>query len=102
MKVYLIKTEDSNLFKIGISKNPKQRIKNLQTANGSKLILECEFDTKFDFKLERYVQLNLINYKKEGEWFELTEGKNIFLELCKKGEEVFNSLKNNSYYNDNL
>lgn len=101
MFVYLIKYEDANLYKIGISKNPKNRLKQLQTSNPQNLLLLEQFKTNYGFKLERYVQLNLKNNNIKLEWFESdSDFKEEFIEACKRGEKIFDTLKNNTYMND--
>lgn len=95
MKIYLVKQENTQLFKIGVTKkNILERIFELQTGNPNKIILVDEFETKWNFKLENYLH----NYFKlkhvNGEWFELNkEDINNFISICNKGENMFNILK---------
>lgn len=93
-KIYLIKEKDNENYKIGYtSKNIEERIKELQTGNGNKLILVHTFETKFATVLEktlhrRYKSKNLI-----GEWFELDEKDvNEFPVLCDLSERNFQLL----------
>jgi len=74
MNIYLINQENTNLYKIGITKkDPLKRLKELQTGNGNNLLLIKTFKTKNDFKLESalhaFYKMNKIN----SEWFELTQ-----------------------------
>lgn len=104
MFIYLINISDTDLYKIGVSKNPQTRLKFLQTANSKQLNLICEFNTKFDYKLEKFVHNYFKTQKELGEWFLLKE-ENIkeFIPTCIKGEGIFDLLKkNNNYVNDNL
>jgi predicted GIY-YIG superfamily endonuclease len=81
--VYIIKdTGFKNRCKIGITKNPKQRIKNLQTGNSNKLILI--FVLKVDDKIKSsQVESVIHKYFKEkkiwilGEWFEFKNDDQI-------------------------
>lgn len=69
--LYLIHDTNSNLLKIGRSKNAKKRLKQLQSANGNKLVLICEIRGGGDNEIwlhEKYCDL-----RKEGEWFEFSE-----------------------------
>jgi hypothetical protein len=103
MFVYLINENTTNLYKIGVSNNPEKRLKSLQTSNGNKLLLVAQFQTSFNFKLEKFVHQQYHKNKQEGEWFLFeTNEVNLFLQYCKKGEEIFKLLKHNTYLNDNL
>lgn len=67
--IYLIKSKDSQLYKIGISTNPHKRLRELQTGNPEELILIYKYLAKNPIQLEksfhnRYSYLNKIN-----EWF---------------------------------
>lgn len=65
--LYLIHDLDSNLLKIGRSKNAKKRLKQLQTANGNKLELVCVI--KGSGSNETLLQEHFKDLRKEGEWF---------------------------------
>jgi len=74
--VYIImNTGFTNICKIGISKNPKQRLRNLQTGNSNKLKLIFILLVNKNIKSSA-VELVIHNYFKEknlwiqGEWFE--------------------------------
>ena len=98
-QVYLIQLENSELFKIGYSKNPSERLRALQTANGGRLELIEAIETDFGYKLEKHLHRHYSLKRKIGEWFELNEEEVLrFKEICKKHEETLNYLKlNNSY-----
>lgn len=94
--VYIIQSTESGYFKIGVSKKPKYRIKQLQTANSSKLILISEYSSDIANKLEKALH-NLYSYcKKEGEWFDLplTEAHTIS-EQCETIEKNILFLQKN-------
>ena len=38
-KIYLIKNSEDDTYKIGVAKNPQNRIKQLQTGNSAELLL---------------------------------------------------------------
>ena len=81
--VYIIKdTGLKNRCKIGITKNPKQRIKNLQTGNSNKL--NIIFVLKVEPKIKSSaVEAVIHKYFKEkhlwiqGEWFEFKDDDQI-------------------------
>ena len=63
--IYLISTNTH--IKLGFSKNPKRRLKQLQTANAEKLMLLKVFPG--DKKVEKELHDLLDEYRMEGEWF---------------------------------
>lgn len=69
--VYVIEAEDG-LLKIGISKNPRQRLSDLQTGSPRPLRLvhvqECNGVAQI---VEQRAHVQLAKYRKEGEWFEI-------------------------------
>jgi hypothetical protein len=97
--IYLVQQEGTQLYKIGITKkDPKVRIKELQTGNANPIILVESFQTKFDFQAEAGVQAHYKSKKVSGEWFELTEDDvKIFYSVCERMEHSFEILKTNSY-----
>ena len=50
--VYLIEDIDNNRYKIGVTKNLKRRLKNLQTGNSNQIKLIDSFETEYPFRLE--------------------------------------------------
>jgi len=100
--VYLIGEEGNNgRFKIGSTKakDVNKRIKQLQTGNSEPLYLRQSYKTKYPFKLEKLLHNHFKFSNLIGEWFELSEDdvKN-FKTLCKKKEEIIESLKENPFY----
>ena len=95
MFVYLIKTKNSQQYKIGIGKDVRKRIKELQTGNPEELILVYSYPTQYASKVETTLH-NCYNYLNEkGEWFKFDIRIEIeFLEFCKRIEENITYLKN--------
>lgn len=94
-QIYLIQSQEDGYYKIGISKHPQKRIKQLQTGNSSELKLISTYETEYANKIEKTLHRRYSYLKKEGEWFELSLIEDIsFLDDCKKIEEGFISLKN--------
>jgi hypothetical protein len=69
--IYLIFSTESGYYKIGISKNPNRRIKQLQTGNGEELQLIDKFKTKYYLEVEKCLHGIYGPFRKHGEWFEL-------------------------------
>jgi hypothetical protein len=94
--VYIIQKLSDCTFKIGVSKNPKQRLKALQTGNEGKLKLLDSYASEFAHKIERTLHRQLSHYKGEGEWFDISLVEAYdFHEKCKQIENNFIILKEN-------
>lgn len=66
--LYVIKSPSG--FKVGISYNPNDRLKQLQVGNGDKLSLVYQLDVgPKAVDLERFVHFKLKNHSTNGEWF---------------------------------
>ena len=101
--VYLIKEEENNYFKIGISKNPLIRIKQLQTGSAGHIILYYEYASEYASKIEKAFHRRYKTYNVNGEWFNLREEHICeFIENCSKYERNFQALDitNTPYYNE--
>ena len=97
MQIYLIKAQDINLYKIGISKSATNRLKQLQTGCPYQLELISVYEPKkFPYKIEKIMHRSMSIYKKDedsvslmGEWFDLqTEEINNFLCNCESAEKT--------------
>lgn len=91
MTVYLMYQEDSDLFKIGVSKHSKKRLKENQTGNGNKLQLIHCVPCRYPYVVESTLHNRFQHKRKEGEWFEF-DNYDIkdFVKMCK---EIDNNLK---------
>lgn len=86
--VYLIRSQESGLYKIGVSKKPKIRLKQLQTGNGEDLILIESFLSKYPTLVEKAVHRKYSPNKKRGEWFSLGIAEEVtFISECEKIEK---------------
>jgi len=76
--IYIIGSENPP-YKIGISKNPERRLKNLQTGHPHKLkIIELrKTDSKKTKLLESVIHKHLDRYRLNGEWFDIPLEKAI-------------------------
>jgi hypothetical protein len=67
--VYFMYSEDAHCVKIGISKNPKQRLTAVQTGFPHKLEIIKTQETDDARKLERELHKALADFRLHGEWF---------------------------------
>lgn len=72
MFIYAIGNEHQQ--KIGVSNDPSQRLKTLQTSNGDKLSIHYVFEVpdKLAFKFEKHIHRENNHKRKKGEWFEMS------------------------------
>lgn len=97
--VYLIKKEIDSTYKIGVSKFPNERLKQLETASDSKLILINTYKTENYNKIEKTLHNLYSHNRKNNEWFSLTlEDEQIFSKKCKKIDKTIKILKKNNNF----
>lgn len=95
-QVYLIQSLEEGYYKIGVSKNPKKRIKQLQTGNSSELKLIHSYPSEYAHKIEKAIHNLLKHCKKEGEWFDMSLPDALSFDVkCKQIEENIVILKKN-------
>jgi predicted GIY-YIG superfamily endonuclease len=70
--IYLVQIQESNLYKIGYSKNVIQRLATLQTANALELIIVERFFSLNARYLEREIHKHYEAQRVRGEWFQLS------------------------------
>jgi hypothetical protein len=94
--VYLIQSLEDGYYKIGVSKHPNKRIKELNTGNASPLKLVEIFQSEQAHKIERILQNRLTPFRKTGEWFDMPMASIAnFGRECQKIEEMIAFLKKN-------
>lgn len=94
--VYMIQALESGHYKIGVSKHPQKRIKQLITGNSSELKLIETYQSEHAYKIERTLQRRYTGMKKEGEWFDLSiQHETTFLTECEQIQANINILKEN-------
>ncbi len=99
MKVYLIRAGKTEFYKIGVSKNPKTRVDQLQTGHNETLLLVNSFETKYGFKTENFVHRKYASQNVQLEWFELTDEQvKRFKEYCEQAEATFLLLEEQNTY----
>lgn len=94
--IYLIKNTEESYYKIGVGKNPKQRLKQLQTGSPAELILIETFNTEHAYKIEKALHRRYLHLKKEGEWFNFSITEQFeFLRVCESIEKSIKTLMEN-------
>ena len=94
--IYLIKNASNDSYKIGIGKNPKKRIKQLQTGNDDELLLIETYQSEIPSKIEGILHRNYGSLKKRGEWFTLSLVDELeFTERCEQIEKNIQFLRDN-------
>lgn len=95
--IYLIQSLENSYYKIGVSKHPNKRIKQLNTGNPSKTKLIHTYQSDLAYQIEKSIQRKYSHAKKEGEWFDLSiEIEVNFIKECGLIEENLKFLKNNN------
>jgi hypothetical protein len=93
-KIYLIKSLNEGVYKIGVSKSPNTRLQAVQTGNPSEVQILQIFESEHAYKIETALHNRYSHYNTHGEWYELSIDEEIsFLRTCSKIEESINSLK---------
>lgn len=88
--IYLINSEGTNKYKIGIAKNPNERVKQLQTGNSEKLEIVEIYKSKYASKIEKNFHRRYNYTSLLGEWFIFNEKEETkFIEMCKLYENGF-------------
>lgn len=104
--VYLFNVEGTDVYKIGNSKHPDKRLKQLQTGNPLKLVSVDIFKSDYATKLESFFHRKFKHKKYseedgelQGEFFCLdTEDISNFIESCQKFEDNMILLENENTY----
>jgi len=91
--VYLIRGNDGR-YKIGIAKNPKKRLLQLQTGNSDRLTLIDSYPSENARKIETALHTQYSHNKTIGEWFDLSITEEvIFIKRCKTIDETITTLR---------
>lgn len=94
--VYLIFSEENGAYKVGVSKNPANRVKQLQTGNSERLVLKNKYESEYYKQIEKYFHSMYSQEKKEGEWFNFSlEHEMGFLAECERVENNIRTLIEN-------
>lgn len=91
------------IYKIGVTRGTiENRIKKLQTGNAGELYICRYFQTNIPFFIEKHLHLQFFPKKIKNEWFNLSDEEVLdFHNRCAKIEEIYNTLKDNYFFNKN-
>jgi hypothetical protein len=79
--VYAILADD-NTIKVGISKHPYQRFKEIQNASGKTIIKQhISIKTINAHKIEKLIFIKFGLYRKKGEWFSGIDYEDVILHM---------------------
>jgi hypothetical protein len=70
--IYIVNMANTNLYKIGITKDFSQRLRNLQTGNPFIIEVHNFYPMKTNTEMESFLHKRYQHKKLSGEWFELT------------------------------
>ena len=86
-EVYLLKSDYTGYYKIGVSKDTTKRLKQLLTGSSENISILHRFKTDIPFKVETALHNFLQAYKVNREWYDLPiEYEFDFIEFCNKTE----------------
>jgi predicted small secreted protein len=103
--IYLIKESENNYYKVGVSSNITQRIKQLQTGFAGTIELIEKYPSEYSHKIEKSLHRKYNQYNIKGEWFNLPDSViNDFIKDCSVYNKGFTSIYEEStlYKNDYL
>ena len=88
--VYFIRAGESQMVKIGIAADPKQRMNDLQVGNHERLALIGKFKTGTDpWQEERNLHRRFAHLALHGEWFRLgPEIESFIRERCRRSRHL--------------
>ncbi len=96
MYIYLIRCSENSFYKIGISKNVEQRLKQIQTSSPDKVYLVHKYESSYASKIERALHNFYKSYHRNNEWFELSLNEEVeFLDMCSSIEANLIYIENN-------
>lgn len=98
--VYLISDVEKNLYKIGVTTGSiENRMKKLQTGNGTELLLVNYYECDYPFKVEKMLHNHFSNRKVLSEWFDLTDEEALsFIQVCEDKDNIIKSLMDNPFF----
>jgi len=106
--VYLFHVEGTDIYKIGNSKHPEQRVPEVQVGCPYKVVEVARFESEYPTKVETAMHKVFGSQKEDeegralqGEFFRLSfKDRKMFKEHCQKAENRFLILENNTYLQD--
>ena len=97
--VYLIKSKETQQYKIGISANPHKRILQLETGNPEQLQIIHTYKTTNYNSVEKALHNRFSYLRVNREWFKFDNDIELnFLKYCGLYDNAITLIKNNSNY----
>lgn len=98
--VYLICDVEKNLYKIGVTTGSiENRMKKLQTGNGTELLLVNYYECDYPFKIEKMMHNHFHDKKTLNEWFALSDEEALsFIQICEEKSNIINCLMDNPFF----
>lgn len=98
--VYLICDPNAELYKIGATRGSvENRLKQLQTGNGTEVHLVHKHATKYPYRVESMLHSRFSLVREEGEWFLLSPDDVIsFPSICESIEKTIEVLAENPFF----
>lgn len=98
MFIYVLLDKNNDTIKIGRSRSVSKRMRELQTANSTNLILLYKFETIHAIKIEKYLHNIFQAYRINGEWFEYHNGILEKIKLaCTQMDKVYDEMVDNNH-----
>ena len=98
--IYLICDPSTDLFKIGLTTGTiENRLKKLQTGNGTEMHVVTHHQTKYPYKVEKMLHNRFFAKKELNEWFKLdSDDIKNFNDTCNEIEAIISSLSDNPFF----
>lgn len=90
---------EEKMYKIGVTRGKiENRIRQLQTGNGSEIHLVKQYETEYPFYIEKLLHIKFNSKQSKNEWF-LLEPDDVFnfTNICNDIEKNIKWLKNNPF-----
>lgn len=88
MYIYFIREKGTKRYKIGISKSPTRRLKELQTSNSKKLELVCCIRGDSWFETQIHHLFSHLRCEGGQEWFRADDGMEKYIQKIKAIKDI--------------
>lgn len=86
--VYLLKSKEDNIYKIGVTTNINKRLPQIATKLPFEIKLEHKIEHNAIYKLEKFLHEKFDEKRLNGEWFRLSDNDVKYIKEEAKNEEV--------------
>jgi predicted GIY-YIG superfamily endonuclease len=92
--IYLMQSLENSYYKIGVSKSPNLRIKQLNTGNPELIKLIEVYQSNIAYEIEKVLHRRYSHARKNNEWFDLSISDEVnFIKNCERIDESIKYLK---------